>query len=118
MMKKRIYTGKAVINPNDQGPYTKDRETWIHTEDYGLVMKTHWTHQKDLKFRPLARKQPFKCPKCKVGQIHSIVLCTMDNLASSPSHSEWIYKCKNCGFQFTNHRYPIENHLDCGDLEW
>jgi len=104
----------------------EDRETWIHTEDYGLVMKTHWTCQKDMWLRPIAKKQPFKCPKCRAGKVHSLALCQMDTKAASPYGTIWIYKCKECGYQFSD-RFDFksasyilegENHHNTGDLGW
>ena len=102
---------------------TKDMKKidyWIHVEDYGLVTKTHWTCQKDLKFHPIARYQPYSCPKCGKGTVYSLVLCTMDNLCSSPSYSFWIYKCKSCKYQFTTEdgKHINDDYSNCGDLEW
>jgi predicted RNA-binding Zn-ribbon protein involved in translation (DUF1610 family) len=97
-----------------------NRKTWIHAEDDGIVKKIDWTIQKNKKYHPFAKNQLYKCPKCKSTPVHSLALCHMDNLASSPWWTTWIYKCKSCGFMFdTDDGYLIEEKkCDCGDLGW
>jgi len=98
-------------------------EIWIHAEDYGVVMKTHWTMHKDMWMHPIAKNQPYPCPKCGAGEVHSLVLCTMEEYPwggpSSPAHSNWIYKCKACKYQFLKEGNSIiEDFHDCGNLKW